>query len=150
MDFELMRAGLEQAVPFNQHVGLEVAELATGRCVVRLPDDGTLRNHTGSQHASALFAAGEAASGGALITAFVEHLEEVTPMPDGADIRYLKLARGPIVATAVLGADPDDLLAELARSGDVRFGIDVSLVDSVGDLVADMTVRWAAHRDIEA
>ena len=33
-----MRAGLEQAVPFNQHEGLEVAELATGRCVVRLPD----------------------------------------------------------------------------------------------------------------
>jgi hypothetical protein len=39
MDFELMRAGLEQAVPFNQHLGLEVAELAVWRGVVRLPDE---------------------------------------------------------------------------------------------------------------
>jgi len=42
------------------------------------------------------------------------------------------------------------LLTELARSGDVRFAIDVALVDAVGDVVAEMTVRWAAHRDLEA
>lgn len=142
-----MRAGLEQAVPFNQHIGLRVADLATGRCVVHLSDDGHLRNHTGSQHASALFAAGEAACGGALITAFVEHLEKVGPMPEGAEIHYRKLARGPIVATAELEADPARLLDELERAGEVRFAIAVALTDRSGDVVADMTVRWAARRD---
>src|SRR3979490_939447 len=119
MDFELMRAGLEQAVPFNQHLGLEVAELAVGRGVVRLPDEGLLRNPLGSQHASALFAAGEAASAAAFIAALVEPLDEVSPLAESAEITYKKIARGPITATGVLAADPGALLDELARDGQV-------------------------------
>jgi acyl-coenzyme A thioesterase PaaI-like protein len=147
MDFELMRAGLEQAVPFNQHLGLEVAELAVGRGVVRLPDEGRLRNPLGSQHASALFAAGEAASAAAFIAAFVEHLDEVSPLAESAEITYKKIARGPITATGVLAADPDALLDELARDGQVRFAIDVALTDDDGEVVADMTVRWNARKE---
>jgi acyl-coenzyme A thioesterase PaaI-like protein len=147
MDFELMRAGLEQAVPFNQHLGLEVAELTVGRGVVRLPDVATLRNHVGSQHVSALFAAGEAASAAAFIAAFVEHLEEVSPLAETATIAYRKIARGPITATGVLGADPDQLLDELHDTGAVQFAIDVSLTDGAGDVVADMTVRWNITRE---
>ncbi|HEV7752562.1 MAG TPA: DUF4442 domain-containing protein [Baekduia sp.] len=147
MDFEAMRAGLEQAVPFNQHLGLEVVELAIGRAVVRLPDDAGLRNHVGSQHASALFAAGQAAAGAALAATFVEHLEAVEPLADGADINYKKIPRAAITATAVLAATPAELLEELARDGEVRFAIAVGLTDGAGDLVADMTSRWLVHRE---
>jgi hypothetical protein len=142
MDFEAMRAGLEQAVPFNQHLGLEVVELAIGRAVVRLPDDAGLRNHVGSQHASALFAAGQAAAGAALAATFVEHLEAVEPLADGADIDYKKIPRAAITATAVLAATPAELLDELERDGEVRFAIAVGLTDGAGDIVADMTSRW--------
>jgi acyl-coenzyme A thioesterase PaaI-like protein len=147
MDFELMRAGLEQAVPFNQHLGLQVAELSVGRGVVVLPDSDSLRNPVGSQHAGALFAAGHAASGAAFVAAFVDDLEAVTPLAERAEISYKKIPRGPITATAVLGPTPEDLHEELERDGSVGFDIDVSLTDGAGDVVADMTVRWTISRE---
>jgi acyl-coenzyme A thioesterase PaaI-like protein len=147
MDFEPLRAGLEQAVPFNGHLGLEIAEVSLGRGVVNLPDDSALRNHTGSQHASALFAAGQAASGAAIAAAFVEHLPQLEISPEGAEITYKKIPRGPITATGVLGAEPSELLGELDREGSVAFRIDVSLTDGAGDEVAAMTVRWLVRQE---
>jgi acyl-coenzyme A thioesterase PaaI-like protein len=147
MDFEAMRAGLQQAVPFNQHLGLEIVELALGRGVVRLPDDSALRNHVGSQHAGALFAAGQAASGAALAAAFAERLRALEPLAEGAEISYNQIARGPIMATAVLGATPGELLDELDRAGEARFAIDVSLTDGAANVVAEMTVRWLVRQE---
>ena len=53
-----MAAGLRDAIPFNKYLELEVAEVAPGRGVVRLPERPELLNHVGSQHAGALFSAG--------------------------------------------------------------------------------------------
>jgi hypothetical protein len=147
MDLEPLRAGMEQAVPFNGHLGLEIVEVAIGRGVARLPDDQALRNHSGSQHASALFAVGQAASGAAIAAVFVERLPELELQPESAEITYKKIPRGPLTATGVLGADPGQLLDELERAGDVAFGIDVSIVDGANDLVAAMTVRWHVRKE---
>jgi hypothetical protein len=147
MDLEPLRAGMEQAVPFNGHLGLEIVEVAVGRGVARLPDDQALRNHTGSQHASALFAVGQAASGAAIAAVFVEDLPQLELQPDAAEITYKKIPRGPLTATGVLGADPAALLAELEGEGSVSFGIDVSVVDGAGDVVADMSVRWRVRKE---
>jgi acyl-coenzyme A thioesterase PaaI-like protein len=147
MDLEPLRAGMELAVPFNGHLGLEIVEVAVGRGVARLPDNEALRNHTGSQHASALFAVGQAASGAALAAVFVDQLAELELAPEAAEITYKKIPRGPLTATGVLGANPDELLAELGRAGQVAFGIDVSIVDGAGDVVADMTVRWNVRKE---
>ncbi|HET6509420.1 MAG TPA: DUF4442 domain-containing protein [Baekduia sp.] len=141
-DLEPLRAGLEQAVPFNQHLGLVIEEVALGRGVVRLPDDEQLRNHTGSQHASALFAAGQAASAAAIAAAFVDQLPHLELLPQDSQINYNKVSRGPILATGVLGSDPEALLDELSRAGCVEFTVDVSLVDGAKDTVATLTVRW--------
>src|SRR3712207_9201399 len=89
-----------------------VVEVAPGRGVVRLPDRDELRNHVGSQHAGALFSAGEAASGAAFVGAFAERLGELTPLAQSASIEYLKLAKGPITATGKLEAD----VAEIGRA----------------------------------
>jgi acyl-coenzyme A thioesterase PaaI-like protein len=147
MDLEPLRAGMEQAVPFNGHLGLEIVEVAVGRGVARLPDNEALRNHTGSQHASALFAVGQAASGAALAAVFVDQLAQLELAPEAAEITYKKIPRGPLTATGVLGANPDELLEELGRAGRVAFGIDVSIVDGAGDVVADMTVRWNVRKE---
>ena len=80
MDYETVRAGLEQAIPYNRHVGLEVLEVGDGTAIVRLPEADVLKNHVGSQHAGALFSAGEAASGGAFVGSFAERLGEITPL----------------------------------------------------------------------
>jgi acyl-coenzyme A thioesterase PaaI-like protein len=142
MDYDVVRAGLEQAIPFNRHLGLEVIEVAEGRASVRLPEGEHLNNHVGSQHAGGLFSAGEAASGGAFVGAFAEHLSSITPLARSARIEYLKLARGPIVATGRLTADVPALLEQLEVDGRVEFQIEVELTDASDQVVARMTVDW--------
>ena len=147
MDYDAIRAGLEQAVPFNTYLGLEVTEVAPGRGVVVLPDRDELRNHVGSQHAGALFSAGEAASGAAFVGSFVERMSELTPLAASADIAYRKIARGPITATGTLGEDRDALLQRLDADGTVRFEVSVELADGEGTTVAEMTVQWHVRRN---
>jgi acyl-coenzyme A thioesterase PaaI-like protein len=141
MDYDALRAGLSAAVPFNQHLGLEVTELEAGTATVRLPDEQGLQNHVGTQHAAGLFAAAEAASGGAFLATFAERLAEIRPLATGAEISYTKLARGPIDARATL-AGADELLATLDTDGKVVFPVEVALRDADGETVATAVVQW--------
>ena len=147
MDYEAMAAALGQAIPFNVHLGLEVTELAPGRGVVVLPDAPNLHNHVGSQHAGALFGAGEAASGGAFLATFADLLGEVTPLAESAQISYRKLAKGPITATGTFALERDAIVAELNSEGRVRFPVEVELADADGNVVAEMTVNWYVKRN---
>jgi acyl-coenzyme A thioesterase PaaI-like protein len=142
VDYEAVAAGLNQAIPFNRHLGLVVEEVAPGRGVVTLPDGDHLHNHVGSQHAGGLFSAGEAASGGAFLGAFAEHLGGLTPLAKSASIDYRKIARGPVTATGTLDADVDALLASIESDGRVEFPIEVEMTDSEANVVATMTVHW--------
>jgi acyl-coenzyme A thioesterase PaaI-like protein len=147
MDYDAIRGGLEQAIPFNAHLGLQVAEVGEGVGVVRLPDRDELRNHVGSQHASGLFAAGEAASGAAFVGAFADRLAEITPLAQSAEIAYRKLAKGVITARGTLDTPRERLLSALDADGTVRFCVDVALEDDKGELVAEMTVNWTVKRN---
>lgn len=142
MDYEAIRGGLELAIPYNMHVGLQVAEVRPGRAVVRLPDEARLRNHVGSQHNSALFSAGELASAGAFAGAFVDIITELTPLAISGEIRYHEIALGPIEATGQIAGDLDALRTTLDADGHVQFPVEVALVNGAGTTVADMTVRW--------
>ena len=142
-----MRAGLAHAIPYNTHLGLETVELSPERGVARLPEDDRLVNHVGSQHAGGLFSVAEWASGRALLGTFAEQLGDVTPLAESAEISYTKLAKGPITATAVFGADRDASLAELEREGRVRFPVQVDLTNEAGDTVAEVTVRWYVRKN---
>jgi acyl-coenzyme A thioesterase PaaI-like protein len=147
VDYEALRAGLAQAIPLNQHLGLEVVEIGDGRGVVLLPDDERLRNHVGSQHAGGLFSAGEAASGAAFLGSFAEHLAGLTPLARSAQIEYLKLAKGPITATGTLDGGAAPLLEQLEVDGRVQFPVAVSLEDQQGVEVARMTVDWHVRKN---
>ena len=146
MDYDALREALEKAVPFNGHLGLEVVEVGDGTAVVRLPEADGLKNHVGSQHAGALFSAGEAASGGAFLGAFAEHMAALTPLARSASIQYTKIANGQIDARARLDADKADLLKRLDDDGRVEFPVQVDLVDGDGNQVAGMTVDWHVRR----
>jgi acyl-coenzyme A thioesterase PaaI-like protein len=147
MDHEAVRQGLEQAIPYNRHLGLAVTEVADGRGVVRLPEEDNLKNHVGSQHAGALFSAGEAASGAAFVGAFAERMGDITPLARSAEISYRKLARGPITATGILGEAKAALLERLDADGKVEFPVEVDLADGEGNTVAAMTVHWHVRRN---
>ena len=146
MDYEAVRTGLQQAIPYNNHLGLEVVEVGDGRGVVRLPESDSLLNHVGSQHAGALFSAGEAASGAAFVGAFAERMGDIRPLARGARIDYLKLAKGPITATGMLSVQKADLLEQLDAEGKVEFRVAVDLADREGTSVAEMTVDWHVRR----
>jgi acyl-coenzyme A thioesterase PaaI-like protein len=147
LDYEAVAAGLNQAIPFNRHLGLVVEEVAPGRGVVTLPDGEHLHNHVGSQHAGGLFSAGEAASGGAFLGAFAEHLGGLTPLAKSASIDYRKIARGPITAVGKLDGDVAELLAKIDADGRVEFPVEVEMTDGDGNLVATMTVHWHVRRN---
>jgi uncharacterized protein (TIGR00369 family) len=147
MDYEALAAGYQEAIPFNKHLGLEVAELGEGRGVVRLPVDDVLRNHVGSQHAGALFTAGEAASGGAFVGTFAEQMANITPLAKSAEISYLKVARGPITATATLPQSAESLTSKLEAEGKVVFPVNVALADEDGNTVAEMRVDWHVRKN---
>src|SRR3954468_2371001 len=132
LDYEPIRAGMEQAIPYNRHVGLAVSEVAEGRGVVTLPAGEHLHNHVGSQHAGALFSAGEAASGAAFVGAFAEHMGGITPLARRAEISYTKLAKGPITATGTLSAEKSALLDRLEADGKVEFRVEVDLANAEG------------------
>lgn len=146
-DYDALRDALQGAIPFNGHIGLEVAEIEDGRGVVRLPDDDKLHNHVGSQHAAGLFAAGEAASGAAFMGAFAEHLAGLTPLAASAEIDYRKLGKGEITATATLGEDADELLRRLESDGKVEFPVAIEMADADGQVVAGMTVNWHVRKN---
>ena len=147
MDYDAIRGGLQQAVPFNSHLGLEISDVGAGVGVVRLPDRSELRNHVGSQHAGALFAAGEAASGAAFVGTFADRLGDITPLVRNAEIAYRKPGQGVITATGRLGNEPDELLADLDDTGKVEFVVDVELTNAHGDTVADMSVQWSVKKN---
>lgn len=145
MDYEALRGGMEQAIPFNVHLGLRVLEIGPGLGVVELPEGQHMVNHVGSQHAGGLFSAGEAASGGAFVGTFAERMGDITPLAQRASIDYRRIARGPIVATARL-EDAEGRLAELDAEGVTRFEVPVELTDGEGEVVATMTVQWNVRR----
>jgi acyl-coenzyme A thioesterase PaaI-like protein len=145
MDYDALRDGIGAAVPFNNHIGLEVTELGPGTATVRLPDDEALRNHVGTQHAAGLFAAAEAASGGAFVGAFAERMGEIRPLASNAEIAYTKLAKGPIEARAEL-AGGAELLERLDADGKVSFPVAVTLTDNEGITVATATVQWHVRK----
>jgi len=146
-DYDAIRDGLQKAIPFNTHVGLEVVEVAEGKGVVRLPDDEKLHNHVGSQHAAGLFAAGEAASGGAFVGAFSESMGDITALAKSADIDYQKLARGTITATGSLSDEPAEILSAMEEDGKAEFPVEVEMTDEDGQVVATMTVHWHVRRN---
>ena len=147
-DFDAIRDGLQQAIPFNGHIGLEVVEVAEGRGVVRLPDEEKLHNHVGSQHAAGLFAAGEAASGGAFVGTFSEHMSGITALAKSAEIDYQKLAKGTITATGTLDMDAGEIIDGIdGEDGKAEFPVDVEMKDEGGQVVATMTVHWHVRRN---
>lgn len=141
-DFDLIAAGMSQAVPFVNHLNLEIAGIGEGEATVVLPERPELVNHVGSQHAGALFTVAETASGAAFVGAFAERMGDVTPLARSAEISYDKIASGPITARARLAVPAAQALETLDAEGKVEFPCEIELTDGEGNLVAAASVRW--------
>ncbi len=145
LDLDAVRVGLPASVPLVATLGLEFVELSHERAVLRLPDEPGFRNHIGGPHAGVMFSVGESASGAIVLANFGDLLGEVTPLAVEATIRYLKVAMGPVTATATLGTPVDDVLAVLRAGERPEFGVDIELSTGEGDerlVTGAMSVLW--------
>jgi len=59
MDHASVLQWMASGIPFNKHLGLELLTVEDGVGRVRLKEAPHLLNHVGTQHAAALFAAGD-------------------------------------------------------------------------------------------
>ncbi|MEO0688701.1 MAG: YiiD C-terminal domain-containing protein [Pseudomonadota bacterium] len=140
--FDLLREQLGKTVPFAAHVGVDIVEVGEGTATARIADRAETKNHIGSQHAGALFTVAEAASGAAMAGALFPVLMQVRPVAAQSNVRFLKIAEGPILAEARIEQKAPESLEELEAQGKVRFPVEVSLSNEAGHEVAAMSVDW--------
>lgn len=146
MDEHALRSSLE-AVPIIDYLGIKYVTIGHGQGVAQLPENPALANHIGSQSAGPLFAVGEAAAAGAVWGMFTDHITHVAPLATDAEIKFRRVARGPITATASIEADTTMLLAELREVGSIRFPTNVVLTDEENIVVCRMTVNMYLKDD---
>ncbi|MEM6759990.1 MAG: DUF4442 domain-containing protein [Pseudomonadota bacterium] len=144
--YDVIRTHLSTVIPFANHVGVVLGDIADGQATATLDQRTETCNHIGSQHAGAMFTLGEAASGAALAGALAPVLLEVRPVAAGSTIRYVKIAKGTLTAQATTERPGAELLAELQDVGKVAFGVDVLISDAAGDPVVEMRVDWHVKR----
>ena len=142
LDPDAVRVALPASVPMVSTLNLEFVEVTDTSAVLRLPDQPAFHNHIGGPHAGALFTLAESASGAVVLVHFGDRMAEVLPLAVEATIRYLKLARGPVTATATSEVDPDAVIAELAGGARPEFTVEVALHDQTGLQTGAMSVLW--------
>jgi acyl-coenzyme A thioesterase PaaI-like protein len=140
--FQAIKSQMGSTVPFAKHLGLELTEVGAGTAQAKLPDEKFNNNHIGAQHAGALFTAGETASGAAVAGVLGQRILLLRTVVKDAQIRFLKVARGAILANAVVSGDAKGIANSIDDAGKAEFAVDVSLVDQSGTVVAEMTVNW--------
>jgi uncharacterized protein (TIGR00369 family) len=129
-------------VPMVRTLGLVFDEVTAERAVVRLPDQPAFHNHLGGPHAGAMFSLAETASGAVLLAAFGHLLDRAVPLAVSAQIRYLKLARGEVTATARLARPAAEVVAELDAGQRPEFTVDVELTRPDGEVSGRMSITW--------
>src|SRR5215211_4713223 len=142
MTYDLIRKQLSHSVPFARHAGVEIDSVEKGRATAHLPFRPEGLNHIGTQHAAALFALGEAASGAAMAGAFAPIMLEIRPVAADAVIKYLAVAKGPVRAEARVKGNADQLVAAVKTDGKSVFQVAVDMTGEDGTKIVEMTVDW--------
>jgi acyl-coenzyme A thioesterase PaaI-like protein len=142
MIYEQIKIRAIDGVPFAKFAGVQIDTVSCGVSTARLVERPELTNHIGTMHAAALFALGEAASGAAMAGTLGLLIMKAKPVASGASIKYLKLAKGTIIALAKLEADADKVIKELEIEGKIRFNVLVDLNNESNETVAQMKVEW--------
>lgn len=142
---DVIRAQMAQSLPFIRFVGVDIVEVGPGRGVAAVGAREELSNHIGTQHAGVIFTLGEAASGAAMSGAFADIIPSIRPVAAEASIRYLKLARGALTATATLAEPVEQVRAAFAADRRAAFTVAVSIRDDREQVVAEMRVAWSVR-----
>jgi acyl-coenzyme A thioesterase PaaI-like protein len=141
---DVIRAQLVSLVPFANHAGVELRELADGHAIAVLPEAPFTLNHVGTQHAAALYTVAEVASGAAMVGLLDPFMVQAVAVVREANARYLMPATGVMSATATSTVEASLVRREYEAEGRAAFAIAATLADAAGDTVAIMTFEWVA------
>lgn len=123
--------------PYFASISPLIDELAPGRCVVSLRDRRRVRNHIGTVHAIAMCNAAELAGGLATDVSIAPNQRWI---PKGMTVRYLKKAKGTLLATARVAVPPVDAPAQEAHAY-------VEVRDAANEVVFDADIAmWISPR----
>jgi hypothetical protein len=89
-----------------------------------------------------IFGLGETASGAVGLAAFGQTMERATPLVVSSEVRYSRLAKGPLTAVAELSRPAAEVIAELDAGTRPEFAVDVTITDSDDRETTRMTVLW--------
>lgn len=142
VDTSWVAGTLEQTVPWVASMGITFGEITGERAVARLPDSPERHNHVGGPHAAMIFGLGETASGAVGLAAFSGVMDRATPLVVRSEVQYLRLARGPLTAVAVLDRPVAEVLAELDAGARPEFTVTVTVTDAGERETTRMTVVW--------
>ena len=123
--------------PYFASISPLIDDLAPGRCVVVLRDRRRVRNHIGTVHAIAMCNAAELAGG---LATEVTIAPSQRWIPKGMSVRYLKKARGTLIATARVEVPPADAPAQEAHAL-------IEVRDAANEVVFDADITmWISPR----
>ena len=140
--YEMIKAHLDTAVPFANHVGVKLLEIGDGKASAELDQCDEVSNHIQIMHAGAMFTLGEAASGAAMAGALAPVILGMRPVAANAQIGFVKVAKGKLTAHATTSVSGIELMAALKTEGKVAFDVVVDIQDASGESVVAMTVNW--------
>lgn len=142
LDPTIIRTALPATVPMVKTLNIEFGDITSTTAELRLPDQPEFHNHIGGAHAGAMFTLAESASGALVLVNFGDRLAEATPLAVEATIRYLKLARGVITATATSNVDASGVISQLQSGIRPEFTVEVALTDEEGVQTGQMSILW--------
>lgn len=141
-DASWVAEAMTASVPWVTTAGIRFGAITTESAVATLPDRPEQRNHVDGPHAAVLFGVGETASGAVALAAFGSTMDRATPLVVRSDIGYVRLAKGPITAEAVLERPAAEVMAELDAGVRPEFTVGVVLTDGEGRETTRMRVVW--------
>ena len=123
--------------PYFASIRPTIDVLESGRCVVRIRDRRRVHNHIGTVHAIALCNMAELSAGLATDATIPDAMRWI---PKGMTVRYLKKAKGTMIATARVPT-------VAATNGGSEVHALVEVRDGAGDMVFDADVTmWISPR----
>jgi hypothetical protein len=130
-------------LPFNQHVGLQIADDPAK--VLQLPAGPQYLNHLGTVHASAQLALAEASSGEFLLRA-IGDLTGIVPVVRRLESKFRKPAHGQLTSTVSLPNGIESVKNELSAKGRAIVSVVVELHDESGAHTLSASVEWFITR----
>lgn len=139
-----MQAVLWKYFPIYRHIGLTVESARDGTYRCRLPLNEQNTNHINTVHAALQWAGAEVLGGLVVLATFdLRQFANLYGAVTTASIEFLRPARTPITAEALLEPQENERIRKLVTAGEeARFGLHATVRATDGEVVATLSAAY--------